>query len=252
MKSMRFFLFIFTLFLSTNLFPQLLKPGAQGVNILSNGTGSLSINVGPSIPISDFSKNDVTNVASGYAKLGYMAEGNVSIRITPILSIGIMSFFNTNPTNIQPVIDYLKTDYPAYSWSGNSNSWKMFGFLGGFSFSYPAAPKITTELKALAGWLGAKSPLISVSSASGSDLSTFKIEEKNIDTWSYLLAMNIRYATSSNVSVFFNIEFLGSNPSFRNVNTSLNINGTTVKSNTASFNRKIDALILGVGLRYAL
>jgi hypothetical protein len=251
MKSIRFFLFIFILFLSTNSFSQLSKPGSEGVQVFRSERGYIGINVGPSIPISDFSKSDINNSSSGYAKIGYSIEGNASIRITPIISLGIMSFFNTNSTNLQPIIDYMKSSYPGYSWSGNSNDWHLYGFFGGISYSYPVSPKVSTEMRALGGWLGAKSPELLVSSTSGSDYNIFKIESKYVNTWSYLLAMNIKYKLTNVLSVFGNIEFLGSNPNFRNVHTILNVNGTTVTSNDASFNRKIDALILGIGLRYS-
>lgn len=250
MKSMRFVLFMFILFLSTNLFSQLSKPGAEGMQVFKGNRGYFSLNAGPSIPLLDFSKSDITNSSSGYAKIGYSVEANASFRITPILSLGVMSFLNKNSTNLQPIVDYLKSNYPGYTWSGNSNDWNLYGFLGGVSWSYPVTPKVSAEVRALGGWLGAKSPEFSVTSTSGTDYSYFKIEEKYVNTWSYLIGMNIKYNLTKGFSAFWNIEFLGSNPNFRNVHTSLIVNGTSVTSNDASFNRKIDALIFGLGLRY--
>jgi hypothetical protein len=251
MKSSKFVLLIFILLSSTNIFSQLSKTGAQGVPVFKNERFYISINGGLSIPLSDFSKTDVDNSSSGYAKIGYSLEGNASFRITPLISVGLMSFYNTNPTNLEPIMNYLNSNYPAFAWSGNSNNWHMYGLLGGLSFNYFIAPKISAEMKALGGWLGAKSPEFSVASTSAWNYGYYRIQEKNVDSWSYLLAMNVKYDLTNSVSAFSNIEYLGSNPNFNNVNTSLNINGTTITSNDASFKRKIDALIFGIGLRYS-
>lgn len=251
MKSTKFILSLIILLLSTNIYSQIIKPGAQGVQLLNNNRFYIGINGGLSIPLSDFSKSDVNNPSSGFAKIGYALEGNASIKLTPIISVGLMSFYNTNPTNMQPIMDYLNTTYPAFVWSGSSNNWHMYGALAGLSFNYFMAPKVSAEFKALGGWLGAKSPEFNVASTSAWNLGYYKIQEKNVDAWSYLLAVNIKYDLSGNVSAFGNVEYLGSNPSFNNVNTTLSINGNTVSSNDASFKSKIDALIFGVGVRYS-
>lgn len=242
---------LFFLLVTSIGYSQVSENQSGAYTVYRNNIGYFSINVGPSIPLSDFSRKDPSSDASGYAKLGYCVEGDINFRLAPLFTLGLTSYFNSNPTDLQALIDDQNAKNPGTSWSGKANNWYLYGILGGFGYSYPVAPKVRAELKGLAGFLNAKSPEFLITAASGSDVYTLKIEEKSVNTWSYIFSVNLAYSLSDRLSALGKVEFIGSQPRFDNVKTTISTNGIIIDSSDESFRRHISTLIIGAGLRYA-
>lgn len=243
----RIFAIVFALILLTSA----LYAQSSGINAVKRPFGYVSVSVGPSIPLSDFSSDNAYDNRSGYATLGYKVEADFGINIGSGFAIGLMGFANFNPTNIDSYISRLQTQNPGTVWTGESKTWEVFGGMGGFTFGYPAGKNLFLDFRALTGLISAKSPeiMLKYPNSNTGFTDSYMISENTSSAWSTLFSGSLSYQTSKNIMVTGGIEFLNSKPAFNNVETTIIENNITTKQ-TTSFSRQLNSLIFSAGVKY--
>ena len=204
------------------------------------------LSVGPSFPSSDFGNKDV-NLSSGYATVGYKVEAYGGVNIIGVFGLSALGFVNINGTNTDKLVTNLNNTYPDTSWNIDSRNWELYGGMGGVSFYYPVNKKLTMDIKLLSGLLSAKSPELAFISGNNS----YKIESSTVNSISWMTSIGLLYYLGQNVSLTGAFEYLGSDPKFNNVKTTLNVNGISSET-TTTFSRVMTVLNLSVGFRYSI
>ena len=209
----------------------------------------LDLNVGPSIPLGDFSSKDANSNTSGYAIVGVKAQLGLGINFYKSLGFYISAFTDFNGTNPDNLTAKANNLYPGNNFSASSNSWNLYGGMVGLTYGIDTHKGILIDLKFTGGYLSAKSPEFSFTSSNGN---FYKIDSKSASSYTYCLSVGSRYYIIKNeLAITLAVEYMGSKPEFNNVNTTSSINGQ-VTQNTVTFNRAIDALNIVTGVRYSI
>ena len=223
---------------------------AQG-GVLSNAGGKayIGISAGPSFAVGDYGDNNPNNQKSGYAKTGYNIELSGGIRILNLLEISIIGFRNDNGTDPGNLISSLNQENPGFDFKGTSDSWVIYGAMGGFGLSYPAGKNFFTDFKILGGYLNASSPEILLSTASSDTY--VKIEGSSGSSIVYYFSGAIRRPLIGRLHASFGLQYTSASTKFNDVTTITSINGN-IEESTTSLSRAIDAWGLTLGLKYFL
>lgn len=220
---------------------------AQGILSTVGGKVYLGISAGPSFPLSSFGDDNPQSESSGYAKTGYMIELNGGIRLLNLFEISVTGFRNSNSTDFKNLVNSINVSNPEANLAGESDSWEIYGFLGGIGISFPLPEKFIADIRVLGGYQNTKSPEISLT---GENQDTYvKIEGKTVSSPVYFGSASVRFPLSNALYLNFGFQYIASSAKFENVNRKISINGEVSESNI-SFNRSLDAWGINVGLKY--
>jgi hypothetical protein len=221
----------------------------DGVFSNSGGKVYIGISAGPSFPVGDYGDDNPNNQKSGYAKTGYNIELSGGIRILNLLEISIIGFRNDNGTELGNLISGLNQVNPGFDFKGTSDSWVIYGAMGGFGLSYPAGSNFFADFKILGGYLNATSPEILLTTSSSDTYA--KIEGSSGSSLVYYFSGAIRRPLIARLHASFGFQYTSASTKFNDVKTITSINGD-IEESTTTFSRAIDAWGLTIGLKYFL
>lgn len=235
---------IFTLLLiissSSNLF-------TQGILSTVGGKVYIGASAGISFPLSSFADDNPQSNKSGYAQTGYLLELIGGVRLLNLFEISVVGFRNSNSTDVTNLANSVSSSTPGITFTGQSGSWEIYGFLAGIGISFPLPQKFIGDVLVLGGYQNNSSPEITMT---GDVQDTFvKIEGKTVSSPVYLASASARYPISNSLYLSFGFQYLASSANFENVQTTTSINGD-VNESTISFDRNMDAWGLNWGLKY--
>ena len=231
---------IIALLFSTNII-------AQEILSTIGGKVYIGMSVGPSFPVGSFGNDDPQDERSGYANTGYTIELNGGIRLLNLLEISVCGFRNSNNTNITNLVNSLNSLYPGSNLRANSDSWEIFGVLGGLGTSFSLPANSVADIKVLGGYLNTSSPTFSVESNNSQDY--VRIEGMTVASPVYFGSFSVRYPVGDDLYLSIGFQYISSNATFENVKTITSINGE-IEESTTSFRQSMDTTNLVVGLKY--
>jgi hypothetical protein len=223
---------------------------AQG-GVFSNegGKAYIGISAGPSFAAGDYGDDNPNNQKSGYAKTGYNIELSGGIRILNMLEISIIGFRNDNGTDLGNLISSLNQANPGFDFRGTSDSWVIYGAMGGFGLSYPAGSNLFADFKILGGYLNASSPEIMLTTSSSDTY--LKIEGSTGSSLVYYFSGALRRPLTKRMHISLGLQYTSASTKFNDVKTISSIDGN-IEESTTSLSRAIDAWGLTLGLKYFL
>ena len=176
---------------------------------------SLSLSIGASIPVGDFSKTDANNTSSGYAKTGETVKLSFGYKLTKIIGLEAMAYGQRNTLNtgaFQKELDktYFFQDARNYpNWEVEKKNWMTGSVLAGVTGEYAIDPKnkISIKAKALAGLALVKSPDLKAESRSDNAYATFTGNYGSDKGISFLLGAGLNYKLSNHFGLFLNSEY---------------------------------------------
>ena len=176
---------------------------------------SLSLSIGTSIPIGDFSKTDGKNMFSGYAKTGETAKLSFSYKLTEIIGLEAMAYgqrnaLNTGEFETQLGETYFFQDGRNYSnWEVEKKRWMTGSFLAGVTGEYAIdhANKISIKAKALSGLALVKSPDLKTESKSADAFAAFRGEYGSAKGIAVLFGAGLQYKLNNRLSLLINSDY---------------------------------------------
>lgn len=176
---------------------------------------SLSISIGASIPVGDFSITDANNTFSGYAKIGETVKLSFGYKLTNIIGLEAMVYGQRNALNTgasQKELDktYFFQDARNYSnWEVVKKNWMIGSLLAGVTGDYTIDQrnKISIKAKALAGLALIKSPDLKAESNSGNAYAAFRGEYGSAKGMSVLLGAGLNFKLNHRFNLFLNSEY---------------------------------------------
>jgi hypothetical protein len=236
----RIILFTSIILVSLNLY-------AQGILSTVGGKIYLGASAGVSFPLSSFADDNPQSSSSGYAKTGYLIELTGGIRFLNLLELSVAGFRNSNSTDVTNLVNSVSTSTPGITFSGQSDSWEIYGLLFGIGISFPMPQKFIGDILVLGGYQYTSSPEITMT---GDVQDAYvKIEGQTVSSPVYLASVSARYPISTSLYLGFGFQYIASSAKFDNVKTTTSVDGETDES-TISFSRDLDAWGLNVGLKY--
>lgn len=123
----------------------------------------LGLSIGPSFPLSDFAKTDISDSTSGFAKTGVNFKFIYSYRITHNFGIQAHFVYNSNNLDIQALSNEASKEFPSYSFSTESKQgWSTGGIYAGPFLRFPFTDKLSWEIRGLIGLSGGYSPQFTI------------------------------------------------------------------------------------------
>lgn len=214
----------------------------------SQNKGSVGISLGPSIPIGGFASKDINNNSAGYAKTGALLDISLSYKLGKYFGVSALLRGQTdNFDNASFGIDL--ANQTGSNWSVSSKPWSMGGLMLGGYGSFLVSQKVSFDIKALIGFLRVTSPEINTT-LSGSGGSGWLKQNSVVSTsFSYILSGGFKLDIGKKTYLLTNLDYLASNPEFRNVEVVSSLGGapqiSTFRQNIQTIN-----FSLGIGLKF--
>ena len=210
--------------------------------------GFIGLSTGPSIAIGDLSSKDLSNPSAGFADNGLQFDITFGYQFeeSKFGVIGLLRGQANTIDNGALSSEFYKQFQPGVSLSVTGDAWALGGFLFGGFGSFPITEKANFIPKAMIGFLNSNSPEI--------DLTVYYPSYVYVNThrasasaFSYLIGAGFNYELGDKWYLMADIDFLGSNPEFRDVLTTTsngNVIYDTYKQSIATIN-----FSLGIALR---
>lgn len=214
----------------------------------SQDKGYIAVSLGPSFPTGDFGSKDVNNNAAGLATTGAIFDITFAQKFGKNLGMTLMLRGQANGVDTQPLVDELYNQSPQASWSADSETWGIGGFMGGLYGSFPMGEsgKVTFDTRAMIGYINATSPQITIY---GNYLgTTFWVNTESADAgaFAYLFGAGFRFNLSSHFCILTNLDYLGATPEFVGVATTSSLGDYQ----TDTYQQKFGTFNVGLGLGY--
>lgn len=115
-----------------------------------SGRQYVSLSAGPSFPLNDFAKADLTDSTSGFAKTGLNLKLIYSYKITHNFGLQAHFVVNVNNIDLQAIKDEANELFDNYSFSiQNSNTWNCGGIYVSPFLRFPITEKLVWEIKGI-------------------------------------------------------------------------------------------------------
>ncbi len=185
-----------------------------------NKTNELSLSIGPSFPLGDYSNTSLNNEFSGFAKTGQTISINFSRRLKNNLGLEAMLYGQRNPINTSAFANELSKSIGS-NWTVDEKSWYATSLLLGISKELQVSSgknKISIKPNVLAGVAYAQSPSIKAESKMNDMYAKFTQSKTNGFGASILVGTIVSYQFSPVIGLSFHLEyFTTSKISFDNV-----------------------------------
>ena len=231
------------------LFSSLILAQDGGFFSGAGGRAYIDISTGPSFPLNNFGDDNPNNQRSGYAQTGYSVGLSGGIRFLNLFEISVVGFRNAYGTNLDNLIESFNQSNPGAGFNASSDSWEIYGILGGFGLSYPEGHGFFGDVKVLGGYLNSTSPEIMLRTSSEDTYA--KIESSTSSSLIYYFSGAVRRVLSDRLHLSLGLQYIWGSADFKNVKTITSIGGN-INESTASFQRNMYAWGLTLGLRFIL
>lgn len=220
-------------------------------NAQTEKKGFLSISLGPSIPIGDFASTDINKEEAGFASTGAIFDITFGYKANDKYGFMAVLRGQSNPFDAEALENELENDNPSINWSVDGDNWGIGGFLLGGYREVPLneGSKTSFQLKALIGFLNSTSPEFSFSATSGGVSASGKQFSASTTAFSYLLGLGFSHKLSNSINAVLNLDYLGANPEFKNVETVNTLGGQTSTS-TSTFSQSFGAINISGGIAF--
>jgi hypothetical protein len=211
--------------------------------------GYIGFSVGPSIPMGDFSSIDAYNNPAGWANTGEMFDISFAYKLGES-NYGVTALLReqANPIDGQALVDEIANQNPGINWTVESDSWGIRGLMFGGFGSFPISEKASFDTRAMIGFSSASSPEITIT-GSGSDGTVWiKQGSSTASSFTYLFGAGFKFDVGSKIYLLTNLDNLGSNPEFSNVE----LTTSTGSRETATLSQSMGTLNFSVGIALKL
>lgn len=207
--------------------------------------GYIGISLGPSFPLGDLASKDPYNSASGWATTGAIFDISFAYKIGEG-NFGVTALLRgqANPTDAQKQADLLSNQSPDIIWTVDSDGWGIGGLMiGGFG-SFPISEKTSFDPRIMIGFLNAISPEITISGWRAGESAWIKQVSADAMSFAYLVGAGFKFDIGNKFYLLTNLDYLGSNPEFSNVELKASDGSRT----TGTWKQSMGTLNLSVGI----
>lgn len=214
----------------------------------SQDKGYIAISAGPSFPNGDFGSKDVNNESAGLANTGAIFDLTFAQKFGKTFGMTLMLRGQVNGVDSEPLVDELYNQSPEVTWSAETDTWGIGGFMAGLYGSFPMGSngKVTFDTRAMIGFIDATSPQITIY---GDYLGTtfwVNTESASAGAFAYLFGAGFRFNLGNHFCILTNLDYLGSTPEFEGVVTRTSLGGYS----TNTYQQSFGTVNVGVGIGY--
>ena len=215
----------------------------------SQDKGYIGIAVGPSIPTGDFASKDMNNESAGFAKTGAIFDITFAYKLNKNFGVTALLRGQANKLDAQAVSNEMSKQMPPeFSNTVRTGSWGIGGLLVGGYSTIPIAKQLSFESKLMLGFISATSPDVTINLSGYGETAWVKQNSVSSTAFAYMAGIGLKYDAGKRVCVLLNVDYLGSNPKFDNVETTSS-DGEMSKD---SYSQAFGTVNFGFGVGYRL
>lgn len=167
----------------------------------------VGLSIGPSFPLNDFKKTDLSDSTSGWAKTGVMLEFTYAYRITHNFGVTGVISYSSNKFNTTSYKSALELQHPdtAFSIISETN-WGSGGIMIGPYLTFPFTSKLTWDVRGLFGLYGSYSPRVAINPTTEdgqNDLGTFTRQRANAYSYAFMVGTGFKYELANYYILLF-------------------------------------------------
>lgn len=212
----------------------------------------LGLSIGPSYPLSDFSKAILDDSTSGFAQTGLAIDFNYAYRLTHNFGLMVEINYSSNKIDNYKYKNALEAEHPEYGVSVESTkSWSSGGIFVGPYLRLPLGDKLSFDVRALGGYFGSYSPAITIRTTKKDDLNDkneFYILSSRASNFGYNLGAGFKYRFKSTYYLLLSADYINSSLKFKGV-SGWDWDGEPYET---SFSQNINYFTVTAGVAYIL
>lgn len=203
------------------------------------------ISYGKSFPLGDFEANDINNSGAGFAESGnkFDVYGGYTLnkRITLTLTFRYQNF----DTDIDALIKGLETNNQGTIFTGSSDSWQTYSFLGGIEYKVNISKKFSIYPRLGLGPMLVSNPKFSIIATNESNYTGVNRSSETGLGLGYEIGIGLKRDLGKNFSLMPTFTFSGGFVTISDVDTTIDNTVTT-----SNYKPKISTFNLGLSLAY--
>ncbi len=217
----------------------------------SNNRQFIGLSIGPSFPLSDFSKSQLGDSTSGFAKTGIAMSFNYAYRVSHNFGFQLIINYSSNSLNNSKYKKELESEHPNYGVSVESTkNWSSGGLFLGPYLRFPISENFSWDIRTLAGYFGSYSPNATIRTTNKNDLNDkgeYYLVSSRASNFGYILGTGFKYKVGSYYVMLFG-DYLQSTLKFKDV-TGWDLDGEPYN---VTFNQRISYFTVTGGVGYIL
>jgi len=180
------------------------------VNVFSQyDKNKISISLGPSFSVGDFSSKNLFNTSAGDANTGINFYLYYCYNVTRNYSFGLKIFDNFNKYNTNARINDLNYS-TGNVWTTKSVYWSTHGYLLGVAAHIPETKKFIIDIRFFSGYLFLNLPEYSFTNSSISN-TWFRFDKISSRAIGYNIGTGFSYYFIPHWDILFNVDYIGAN-----------------------------------------
>ncbi|MCF6172019.1 MAG: porin family protein [Bacteroidales bacterium] len=184
-----------------------------------NTRNQIGLAIGPSFPLSDFARSDISDSTSGWAKTGVAIQISYAYRIAHNFGIAAVGLYSSNKLNTEKYKNELESLHPDYGVSIETlRNWSSGGMLLGPYLHFPLSDAISWDIRALFGFYGGYSPhfIIRTTQKTTGEKAEYLRQSDKAFSYGYSLGTGFTFSLSNYYLLVF-ADYTGSPVRFNNV-----------------------------------
>lgn len=215
----------------------------------SQDKGYIALSLGPSIPLGDFASKDMDKESAGFAKAGAIFDISFGYKLGKHFGISGLLRGQANKTDAQAMANEIAGKIPFdMNVRVESETWSVGALMVGGYGSFPVDKKISIESRLMIGFLSANMPKVTFNLSTTDESAWVKRSSSTGSSFAYLIGAGIKYDAGKRVCVLANLDYLGANPQYNDVETTTSF-GDYSKDN---FSQTLGSFNIGFGVGYRL
>ena len=184
-----------------------------------NTKSNIGLSIGPSFPLGDFARTEISDSTSGWAKTGFDIQISYTYRIVHNFGIAALGVYSSNKFNATKYKDELETLHPDYGVSIETRrNWSSGGMLFGPYLHFPLSEEVSWDIRALFGFYGGYSPhfIIRATQKETGEKAEYLRQSGKAFSFGYSLGTGFKFKLSAYYFLVF-ADYLASPVQFDNV-----------------------------------
>ena len=222
-------------------------------NVFSQEKGYIAVSLGPSIPLSDFASKDIDKESAGFAKTGAIFDISFGYKIGKNFGVAALLRGQANKTDAQAMANEMgnKMSFQVDT-RVESKAWNIGAFMLGGYATVPLEKKLSFESRIMFGFMSATYPNVTFTFSDADESVLVKRTGSTATSFAYLMGAGIRYNAGKRLCLLANFDYLGSNPEYKDVETTLETPTIFERISKDTFSQSFGAFNIGVGVGYRL
>lgn len=219
------------------------------IGLYAQDKGYIAVSLGPSIPLGDFASKDIDKESAGFAKTGAIFDISFGYKLGKNFGVSALLRGQANKTDAQAMANEMVSKIPfEMNVRVESQAWSLGALMVGGYGSFPVEKKFSVESRLMIGFISATLPKVTFDLSDADGSGWVKRSSTTGTSFAYLIGAGIKYDAGKRVSVLANIDYMGANPEFSDVEVTNSI-GDYSKN---TFSQKYGSINIGFGVGYRL